>query len=128
MTNESNNGFFNIKINNEYSFTLKISDHKGNNSYVEIKITGKKIIDDFIKAEGKLIKTDQDYSIKLKDKEVVFKKNTLFENVYLNIKERNDTLYIDKDIYPLRNPLAISYEINNDDSLLIRQSFISRLN
>ena len=128
LNNEYDNGFFNIKNNKEYFFTLKISDHKGNNSYVEIKITGKKIIDNIIKTEGKLIKKDQDYSIKLKNKEVVFKKNTLFENVYLNIKERNDTLYIDKDIYPLRNPLAISYEINNDDSLLIRQSFISRLN
>ena len=128
LSNEYDNGFFNIKNNKEYFFTLKISDHKGNNSYVEIKITGKKIIDNIIKTEGKLIKKDQDYSIKLKNKEVVFKKNTLFENIYLNIKERNDTLYIDKDIYPLRNPLKISYEINSDDSLLIRQSFISRLN
>ena len=128
LSNEYNNGFFNIKNFNDYFFTLKISDHKGNNSYVEIKITGKKIKDNFIKKNGELIKTDQDYLIKLKDKEVIFKKNTLFEDVYLNIKENNDTLYIDKDIYPLRNPFEILYEINNNDSLLIRQSFISKLN
>ena len=128
LSNEYNNGFFNIKNFNDYFFTLKISDHKGNNSYVEIKITGKKLRDNFIKKNGELIKTDQDYLIKLKDKEVIFKKNTLFEDVYLNIKENNDTLYIDKDIYPLRNPFEILYEINNNDSLLIRQSFISKLN
>ena len=128
LSNEYNNGFFNIKNFNDYFFTLKISDHKGNNSYVKIKITGKKLKDNFIKKNGELIKTDQDYLIKLKDKEVIFKKNTLFEDVYLNIKESNDTLYIDKDIYPLRNPFEIFYEINNNDSLLIRQSFISKLN
>ncbi len=128
LINNNNNGFFNIKNNKKYFFTLKISDYEGNNSFVEITIIGKTIKNNFLKVKGKLIKTDQDYLIKFKDKEIMFKKNTLYENVYLNIKESNDTLYIDKDIYPLKKPIEISFKINNNDSLLNRQSFISKLN
>ncbi len=128
LINKNNNGFFDIKNNKKYFFTLKISDYEGNNSFLEITIIGKTIKNKFLKAEGKLIKTDQDYLIKFKDKEITFKKNTLYDNVYLNIKESNDTLYIDKDIYPLKNPIEISFKINSNDSLLNRQSFISKLN
>ncbi len=128
LINKNNNGFFDIKNNKKYFFTLKISDYEGNNSFLEITIIGKKIKNNFLKAEGKLIKTDKDYLIKFKDKEIMFKKNTLYDNVYLNIKESNDTLYIDKDIYPLKNPIEISFKINSNDSLLNRQSFISKLN
>ena len=128
LINKNNNGFFDIKNNKKYFFTLKISDYEGNNSFLEITIIGKTIKNKFLKAEGKLIKTDQDYLIKFKDKEITFKKNTLYDNVYLNIKESNDTLYIDKDIYPLKTPIEISFKINSNDSLLNRQSFISKLN
>ena len=128
LINNNNNGFFDIKNNKKYFFTLKISDYEGNNSFLEITIIGKTIKNNFLKAEGKLIKTDKDYLIKFKDKEIMFKKNTLYDNVYLNIKESNDTLYIDKDIYPLKNPIEISFKINSNDSLLNRQSFISKLN
>ena len=128
LINKNNNGFFDIKNNKKYFFTLKISDYEGNNSFLEITIIGKKIKNNFLKAEGKLIKKDEDYLFKFKDKEIMFKKNTLYDNVYLNIKESNDTLYIDKDIYPLKNPIEISFKINSNDSLLNRQSFISKLN
>ena len=128
LINKNNNGFFDIKNNKKYFFTLKISDYEGNNSFVEITIIGKAIKNIFLEAEGKLIKTDEDYLIKFKNKEIMFKKNTLYDNVYLNIKESNDTLYIDKDIYPLKTPIEISFKINSNDSLLNRQSFISKLN
>ena len=128
LINKNNDGFFDIKNNKKYFFTLKISDYEGNNSFLEIAIIGKTIKNNFLKAEGKLIKTDENYLVKFKDKEIMFKKNTLYDNVYLNIKESNDTLYIDKDIYPLKNPIEISFKINSNDSILNRQSFISKLN
>ena len=128
LINKHNNGFFNIKNNKKYFFTLKISDYEGNNSFVEITIIGKNQEKKNIKTKGKLIKTDEDYLIKFEDKEIIFKKNTLYDNVYLDIKESNDTLYVDKDIFPLKNPIEISFKVNNNDSLLNRQSFISKLN
>ena len=130
ITNKDNNGFFNIKNDEKYFFTLKVSDYKGNNSFLEITIVGKtlELEKEFLKTKGKLIETDLDYIIKYKNKEIVFKKNTFYENVNLDIKESNDTLYIDKDIHPLKNPLEISFKIKNNDSLNNRQSFISKLN
>lgn len=130
ITNKDNNGFFNIKNDEKYFFTLKVSDYKGNNSFLEITIVGKnlELEKEFLKTKGKLIETDLDYIIKYKNKEIVFKKNTFYENVNLDIKESNDTLYIDKDIHPLKNPLEISFKIKNNDSLINRQSFISKLN
>ena len=128
LTNKHNNGFFNIKNNKKYFFTLKISDYEGNNSFVEITIIGKNQEKKSLKTKGKLIKTDENYLIKFEDKEIIFKKNTLYDNVYLDIKESNDTLYVDKDIFPLKNPIEISFKVNNNDSLLNRQSFISKLN
>ena len=128
LINKHNNGFFNIKNNKKYFFTIKISDYEGNNSFVEITIIGKNQEKKSLKTKGKLIKTDENYLIKFEDKEIIFKKNTLYDNVYLDIKESNDTLYVDKDIFPLKNPIEISFKINNNDSLLNRQSFISKLN
>tara|TARA_B100001250_G_scaffold354471_1_gene328343 strand:- start:2310 stop:3983 length:1674 start_codon:yes stop_codon:yes gene_type:complete len=128
LTYKYNNGFFNIKNNKKYFFTLKISDYEGNNSFVEITIIGKNQEKKNLKTKGKLIKTDENYLIKFEDKEIIFKKNTFYDNVYLDIKESNDTLYVDKDIFPLKNPVEISFKINNNDSLLNRQSFISKLN
>jgi hypothetical protein len=128
ITNTNNNGFFNIKNDEKYLFTLKVSDYKGNNSILEITIVGKTLEKKILKTKGKLIETDLDYIIKYKNKEIVFKKNTFYKNVNLDIKESNDTLYIDKDIHPLKNPLEISFKIKNNDSLKNRQSFISKLN
>ena len=34
ITNKDNNGFFNIKNDEKYFFTLKVSDYKGNNSFL----------------------------------------------------------------------------------------------
>ena len=128
LTNKYNNGFFNIKNNKKYFFTLKISDYEGNNSFVEITIIGKNQEKKSLKTKGKLIKTDENYLIKFEDKEIILKKNTFYDYVYLDIKESNDTLYVDKDIFPLKNPVEILFKINNNDSLLNRQSFISKLN
>ena len=128
LINKHNNGFFNIKNNKKYFFTLKISDYEGNNSFVEITIIGKNQEKKSLKTKGKLIKTDENYLIKFEDKEIILKKNTFYDYVYLDIKESNDTLYVDKDIFPLKNPVEILFKINNNDSLLNRQSFISKLN
>jgi len=128
LINKKNNGYFNIKANTKYNFIIKVSDYKGNNSFLKINLIGKNIKKKFLTNENKLIKTDIDYLFEFEDKEILFKKNTFYENIHIDIKEKNDTLYIDKDIHAIKNPFEISFKTRNNDSSKRRQSFISKLN
>ena len=60
--------------------------------------------------------------------EIEFRKNSFFNKVALNIESRNDTLKIDKDIYPLRKPYNIKINKKIEDSILRRQSYIGIIN
>ena len=112
----------------EKDVLIEVIDWNNNKSYLNFQIEG---IPSNIKEkpiDGVEIVPDQEYKIKKNNMEIEFRKNSFFNKVALNIESRNDTLKIDKDIYPLRKPYNIKFNKKIEDSILRRQSYIGIIN
>jgi len=112
----------------EKDVLIEVIDWNNNKSYLNFQIEG---IPSNIKEkpiDGIEIVPDQEYKIKKNNMEIEFRKNSFFNKVALNIESRNDTLKIDKDIYPLRKPYNIKFNKKIEDSILRRQSYIGIIN
>ena len=121
-------GIFKSSDKDEKDVLLEVSDWNNNKTYLNFKIEGKtsNLLEKSI--NGIEIATSQKYLIKKNNSEIVFKKNSFFNNVTLNIKYQNDTLKIDEDLYPLRKSYNIKIFKQVEDSIIKRQSFIGLIN
>jgi len=121
-------GIFKSSDKDEKDVLLEVSDWNNNKSYLNFKIEGNtsNLLEKSI--DGIEIETSQKYMIKKNNVEIVFNKNSFFNNVALNIKSQNDTLKIDEDLYPLRKSYNIKIFKQVEDSIIKRQSFIGLIN
>ena len=128
LNHNVNTGIFESSDKDEKDVLLEVSDWNNNKSYLNFKIEGisSNIIEKSI--DGIEIETSQKYMIKKDNVEIVFNKNSFFNNVALNIKSQNDTLKIDEDLYPLRRSYNIKIFKQVEDSIIKRQSFIGLIN
>ena len=128
LNHNVNTGIFESSDKDKKDVLLEVSDWNNNKSYLNFKIEGisSNIIEKSI--DGIEIETSQKYMIKKNNVEIVFNKNSFFNNVALNIKSQNDTLKIDEDIYPLRKSYNIKIYKQVEDSIKKRQSFIGLIN
>ena len=122
----SNEGVFNIEQGKSYQVKIIVEDFSGNSSYIEMYIEGtnKEIPDK--KLNGKLVEPQLDYFFSMDKKEVYFPKKTFFSKALLNIEEDADTLSIGPDLYPFNNPYEIRFEVNEKDSIRLKQTFIAK--
>jgi len=128
LNHNVNTGIFESSDKDEKDVLLEVSDWNNNKSYLNFKIEGNtsNLLEKSI--DGIEIETSQKYMIKKNNVEIVFNKNSFFNNVALNIKSQNDTLKIDEDIYPLRKSYNIKIYKQVEDSIKKRQSFIGLIN
>ena len=121
-------GIFISSDKDEKDVLLEVSDWNNNISYLNFKIEGNTSNLLEKSKDGIEIETSQKYMIKKNNVEIVFNKNSFFNNVALNIKSQNDTLKIDEDLYPLRRSYNIKIFKQVEDSIKKRQSFIGLIN
>ncbi|SUZ71177.1 uncharacterized protein METZ01_LOCUS24031 [marine metagenome] len=128
LNHNVNTGIFESSDKDEKDVLLEVSDWNNNKSYLNFKIEGNtsNLLEKSI--DGIEIETSQKYMIKKNNVEIVFNKNSFFNNVALNIKSQNDTLKIDEDLYPLRRSYNIKIFKQVEDSIIKRQSFIGLIN
>ena len=128
LNHNVNTGIFESSDKDEKDVLLEVSDWNNNKSYLNFKIEGNTSNLLEKSKDGIEIETSQKYMIKKNNVEIVFNKNSFFNNVALNIKSQNDTLKIDEDIYPLRKSYNIKIFKQVEDSIIKRQSFIGLIN
>ena len=128
LNHNVNTGIFESSDKDEKDVLLEVSDWNNNKSYLNFKIEGNTSNLLEKSKDGIEIETSQKYMIKKNNVEIVFNKNSFFNNVALNIKSQNDTLKIDEDIYPLRKSYNIKIYKQVEDSIKKRQSFIGLIN
>ena len=107
---------------------IEVVDWNNNKTYLNFQIEGILSNTKEKPIDGIEIVPDQEYKIKKNNMEIEFRKNSFFNKVALNIESRNDTLKVDKDIYPLRKPYNIKINKKIEDSILRRQSYIGIIN
>ena len=121
-------GVFNILENESSSGNIEIIDFMGNSTNIKLKFEG--ITKDSIKNvyNKNTINPDYEYKIDLNGISVNFSKNSFYNPINLNIKNKNDTLYLGKNIYPINKSFEITFEISSNDSITLKKGFISKIN
>jgi len=127
VDSKKQNGELNIKPNNSYQLILKISDFKGNTSYVESYILGVSKLLLPKKKSISLMNPIMDYSYEFKSSSVYFPKEAFYKEVSVYSEQVGDTLKVGKDIIPLKKSFEVSFSIPKMDSLKSAQSFIAKI-
>ena len=131
IKNEDEQGCIVIENDLTSTYTIEVSDFKGNIIKIQIPINGKK--QEILKPRDSIKTNDFIYanegtSITKGKFSVYIPANSLYENTYLDIKAQGDTLKLHKDVIPLHKNITISTDISNYKGEDIDRLYIGRLN
>ncbi len=131
INGEDQQGYIIVEDSLSSTYTIEVSDFKGNTVLISIPIQGEKMeilkpredtkTDDFLFS-------DQGNSITKGKFSVYIPANSLYENTYLDIKVKGDTLTLHKDVIPLHKSMTITADISNYNTVDKDKLFIGRLN
>lgn len=131
IKDEVDNGYVFIDEGFTSTYTISITDYSGNEVLISVPIEGasEEIVDpnnevptlDYIFA-------DQATSITKEKFSVYIPANSLYENTYLNIEAKGDTLHFHEDIIPIHKNITISVDASNYTGSDKDKLYIGRLN
>ena len=128
---EDDNGYVNIKDSLDYSYTIKVKDFSGNESLIIAPIKGLKteilFPRDTLKTNDHIF-SDHAFSITKGKFEIYIPSNSLYDDVYLDIQAKGDTLKFHEDIIPIHKNITITADISNYNDEDKGGLFIGRLN
>jgi len=111
-----NNGYLKIEDSTDTVFRVRIRDFKGNETWVNIPIKGKKpkeTLENYELNPNEYIIASKSTKLEEGNVTVNFYPNTFYENFYINFSARNDTLRLHKDVIPLMKNFTIQFDISN---------------
>lgn len=128
---ETNNGFVNVEEGLEAIYTIQLVDFKGNTLEINVPIEGanqeikypkkQTITEDYIYANQATAITKGRFNVFIPDE-------SLYEDTYLSIEAKGDTLNFHKDIVPLHKSATITYDANQYQGSDFDKLYIGRLN
>ncbi len=128
---DEDRGFITVQDSLNSIYTIEVDDFKGNSISIAIPIEGKKMeileprkiekTDDYIYADHATSITKGKFSIYIPA-------NSLYENTYLNIEAKGDTLKFDKDVIPIHQNISISADISAYSEADRDKLYLGRLN
>lgn len=131
ITQEIDNGYVTITEGLNTNYTIEIKDFKGNTSKIVVPIEGKK---EEIRDPKKDSKTDdyiyanQATSITKGKFSIYIPSDALYEDTYLDIDVKGDTLHFHKDVVPIHKNITITVDASNYASADIDNLYVGRLN
>jgi len=131
ITKETDNGYVSIPENSDSTYTIEVTDFKGNLTKITIPIAGKR---EEI-AEAKKIRETNDYvyanqatSITKGKFSIYIPSGALYEDTFLDIETRGDTLKFHEDIVPIHKNMTITVDASNYSEADMDNLYIGRLN
>ncbi|MBC2846806.1 M23 family metallopeptidase [Winogradskyella flava] len=126
------NGYITIEDSTSSVYKVRIQDYKGNETWVNIPINGKKELLDKQSEEQdisnkSLIYSDQSTTLQSGNVTVNFYKNTVYDDTMIDFKVSSDTLHLHEDHIPLQKNFYINYDLSNYKSEHLDKIFIARL-
>ena len=131
IQSENENGFIDVQEHLNYTYRIEVTDFKNNKVTISIPIKGEQqaivkiressITEDFIYADEATSITKGKFNIYIPT-------NSFYENVYLNINAKEDTLVLHENVIPLHKSISISTDISNYNANDIDKLYIGRLN
>ncbi|WP_282043500.1 M23 family metallopeptidase [Winogradskyella flava] len=126
------NGYITIEDSTSSVYKVRIQDYKGNETWVNIPINGKKELLDKQSQEQdisnkSLIYSDQSTTLQSGNVTVNFYENTVYDDTMIDFKVSSDTLHLHEDQIPLQKNFYINYDLSNYKSEHLDKVFIARL-
>lgn len=126
----NNNGFLTIKDSTSVVYKIRVSDFKNNESWITIPIKGANpntVLSQNKKTTPYFIYTKGTTNLKEGDVLVDIFPDTFYDDYYLDFKVKNDTLYLEEDVVPLKKNFNISYDISKYSDADKSKLYIARL-
>ena len=131
IVGEEENGYVTVEDGFTSEYTIEITDFKNNTTRIVIPITG--ALDESPKA--KEVNETEHYvyhkegtSISKGKFSIYIPSGSLYENTYLNIESKGDTLHFHEDIVPVHKNITINVDASNYDAADISKLYIGLLN
>ena len=125
------NGYINVEDSTSSVYKVRIRDYKGNETWVNIPIKGKKETLEKLPYDAmsnkSLIYSDQPTTLESGNISVNFYKNTVYEDVMIDFSVSSDTLFLHEDNIPLQKNFYINYDLSNYKVEHLDKIFIARL-
>lgn len=131
ITQEVDNGYVTITEGLNTNYTIEIKDFKGNTSKIVVPIEGKQ---EEVRDPKKATKTDdyiyanQATSITKGKFSIYIPSDALYEDTYLDIDVKGDTLHFHEDVVPIHKNITITVDASNYASADIDNLYVGRLN
>jgi hypothetical protein len=128
---EDENGFIDVQNQLNYIYKIEVTDFKNNKVSISIPIKGEELA--IVKKRESNITKDFIYaneatSITKGKFNIYIPTNSFYEDVYLDIKAKEDTLVLHKNTIPLHKSIIISTDVSNYNDEDINKLYIGRLN
>ena len=105
-------GFMNFEKDRAYQVEIIVEDYTRNKTYISFYVEGKEDFPtDPVPEMHNPITTDKDYLFAFDQHEIYVPKNTFYQTIDLIIKEKKDTLIIEKTPFPQRAGFELSVAI-----------------
>lgn len=115
-------GFVDFEKDRAYQVEIIVEDYSHNKTYISFYVEGKEDFPaDTVAAMQNPITTDKDYLFAFEQYEIYVPKNTFYQTVDLVIKEKKDTLIIEKTPFPQRKGFELNVAIPEALDSLERQ-------
>ncbi len=131
ITQEDTNGFITVADSINSIYTIEVDDFKGNKMLITIPIEGKNLeileprniekTDDYIYSDNATSITKGKFSIYIPA-------NSLYEDAYLNIEAKGDTLKFHEDVIPIHTNISITADISGYSEEDRNKLYLGRLN
>jgi hypothetical protein len=131
ITYENQNGYITLDDGFNASYTILVTDFKGNNVKISVPIIGKKmpiLYPKKIQETQDFVYANQAFNVSKGKFSVFLPANSLYEDTFLDIQDRGDTLHLHKDTTPLHKRATITIDASNYDSDDLDKLFVGKLN
>ena len=115
VSGNTKNGFIDIKPKINYTYKIEVSDFHGNKTIVNVPISYEKEVNptSIITKGNSLIKTKSDYNYEFEKTGVYLPVNTLYENAYLNITEKEGVLDMENNFEAIQNGYTVTLDMSH---------------
>jgi hypothetical protein len=124
-----NNGIISIEDSLDFKYTLKVKDFHGNSTTVQIpiKYSREKLIEkDSVVETPYFVKTSNAFAIEKDLVDIYIPKNALYEDMYLDIDIKGDTIRLHDYRVPIHKSITLGFDVSNYKAEDKQQLFIGR--
>jgi hypothetical protein len=128
--NVVNEGKLNIRDSLTYLYNIKVLDFEGNQRIIRIQIKGKQnnnIIPKEIKKTDYFVQADQAFSVEENGIDAYIPKGSLYEDTFLDISFKGDTIYFHQDETPINTNITLGFDVSKYRPEDREKMFIARL-